>query len=102
MKHRQIVFRFLAPADENSAKTVHPTMRSFHDPSTRFFKNLALEFLCLFSACANMTCKAKLLNYLAHLIVVLPFVQPEASRFLLVVVRTFPVSTDQRIISHCH
>src|SRR6266852_5528941 len=102
MKHRQIVFRFLAPADENSAKTVHPTMRTFHDPSARFFKNLALEFLRLFSARANMSSKAKLLNYLAHLIVVVPFVQTETLRFLLGWLRTFHGNTGQRILSQFH
>src|SRR5713101_1194917 len=49
-----------------------------------------------------MSSKAKLLNYLAHLIIVVPFVQTETLRFLLGWLRTFHGNTGQRILSQFH
>lgn len=44
MKHRQIIFGFFGPADEQVTKAVEPRVRSFHHPATGFFA----RFLRLF------------------------------------------------------
>src|SRR4051794_27704338 len=74
MNHGKIVGGLLAPPNQDSAKSVHPTMRTLDYPASRFSACLAHEILGLFAARTNMGCEAEFFHYGAHLIVIITLV----------------------------
>src|SRR5205085_378916 len=83
MKKGQIVLRLFVPTDEQAAKAVHPRMRPFHYPTPRFEARFSLDGFGLLSSWANMGGKAELTQDIAHLVVVVAFVQAHPLRLLL-------------------
>jgi hypothetical protein len=67
MKQSQIVFRFLFPASQYSAKAVHPTMSSFYNPSASLEPCFMLNCLRFFAARTNMGRIAKFFHQISHL-----------------------------------
>src|SRR5438874_13798435 len=83
MEKGQIVLWLFVPPHEQAAKAVHPRMGPFHDPPPRFEARFALDGVSLLSAWANMGRKAELAQDVAHLVVVIPFVQTHPLRVFL-------------------
>ena len=75
MEHGNIVFRFLAPPDENPPKAVHPTMRPFHDPTPRSPARRPLDPLGFLSLGGDVRREAKLLDSGADFVIRVPFIQ---------------------------
>ncbi len=61
MEQAQIVLDLFVPADEQAAKTVHPTVCPFHDPTPGLEANLVFERLCFYIPGSNMQRVAKFL-----------------------------------------
>ena len=96
MKHGQIIFRFFCPTDQNSAETVHPTMRSFHNPSAGLIASFAFDRLGFLTSNWNMKRIMEPLQQRPYLIIVVPFVQ--ANVLVLSICRLGPMdhNTFQR------
>src|SRR6266699_2179342 len=75
MQKRQVVLWLLVPADQQTAKAVHPRMCPFHHPPTRLETRFPLDRLRLFPARAHMSRKAELLQNRIHLIIIIALVQ---------------------------
>jgi hypothetical protein len=82
MQKRDVIFSRLVPADQNASEAVHPTMRPLDHPPAGFESSCALNRLSFLAPCANMSGETKLLQYLAHFIVVITFIQTHALRLL--------------------
>src|SRR5579871_1364880 len=80
MQQRQIVFGLLAPADENAAEAVHPTVRPLHDPTPRLIPCLPLERLSLLPPCLDVGREAELRDEGADLVVVIAFIHTHPLR----------------------
>src|SRR5579862_2575869 len=78
MKHGDVVLSFLVPANENAAKSIHPTMRPFYYPPARFGASVAFKFLCFLAAATNVRRKPKLLGDFSDLIIVIAFIHAHA------------------------
>src|SRR5690349_12827046 len=61
MKQAQVVLSLFLPADQQTAKTIHPTMSPLNDPTSSFVTDLAFDGLSFFIPRSNMQCVAKLL-----------------------------------------
>src|SRR5438067_125147 len=83
MKKGQIVLWFFVPTDEQAAKAVHPGMCPFHDPTPCLETSLLFDGFGLLSAWADMGGKAEFVQDIAHLVVVVAFVQAHPLRVLL-------------------
>src|SRR5947209_3165226 len=83
MKKGQIILRLFVPTHEQTAKAIHPRMTAFHHPAPRFEARFSLDRFGFFSAWANMGRKAELVQDVADLIVVIPFVQTHPLRVFL-------------------
>ena len=81
MKEGQIVFRFLFPTRQYTAKAVHPAMRSLYNPAASFETSLALNRLCLFAARTNMSGIAKCFHQVSHLTRIITFIKTHALFF---------------------
>ena len=88
MEQSQIVFNLFVPADEYSAKAIHPTVRALHYPAPCLEADLPLEGLCLFLSRSNMQGMAKCFSSFPNLVVVIPFIQ--AKVLLLLFSRLWP------------
>jgi hypothetical protein len=75
MQKGEIIVRRLVPANQHSAKAIHPTMRPFHYPPPRPGTRMTFEGLGFFPPRSDVGGKAKLLERVAHLRVVVPLVQ---------------------------
>ena len=75
MEQGQIVFDLFLPADQHSAKPVHPTVCALDYPSSRLEADLPFEGLCFFLSRSNMQSIAKYLPQFPNLVVVIPFIQ---------------------------
>ena len=62
MKQGEIVFRFLAPANENAAVAIKPAVSAFHHPASGLGSSFTFEFLGFFSAGANVGGESELLD----------------------------------------
>jgi hypothetical protein len=82
MKKCQVVLWLFVPAYKQPTKAVHPGMRSFHHPTARFEPGLLFDGSGLFSSWAYMGGKAECVQDVAHLLVVIPFVQTHPLRVL--------------------
>jgi hypothetical protein len=77
MELRQIVLNLFVPADEYSAKAIHPTVRALDYPTPGFVANVAFEGLGLFLSRPNMQSIAKFFAQFPDFIIVIPFIQAE-------------------------
>src|SRR5579871_596524 len=75
MEQRDIVLRFFAPANEDTPKAVHPTVRPFHHPPPRLVPCLPLDLLRLLAPHLDVRREAELLQQRADFVVVISFVQ---------------------------
>jgi len=75
MEEGEIVLHFLVPANQDPPKAIHPTMRTFHDPSSGSAPRLVFERPRFFTACPNVGRKTKLLERVPYFRIVIPFVQ---------------------------
>src|SRR5207248_10827952 len=80
VEKRQVILRLFLPANEQAAKAIHPGMRSFHHPPPCLEAGLSLDGLGLFPSRADMGGKAELAQDVAHLVVIIPFVQTHSLR----------------------
>src|SRR5215470_6625448 len=83
MKQGQIILGLFVPPNEQAAKAIHPRMAPFHHPASRLEACFALDRFGFFSSWANMGRKAELAQDIAHLVVVIPFVQTHPLRVVL-------------------
>src|SRR5258708_32079670 len=83
MQQRQVVLRFLVPANQETAKTVHPRMRPFHHPAPRFAARFVPDRFRLFPTRAYMGGEAKLLHHRIDRIIVVARIQAPTLRLLL-------------------
>ena len=83
MKQGQIIFWLFVPPNEQAAKAVHPRMTAFRHPTPRFEARFSLDGLSFFPARANMGRKAELMQDVAHLIIVIAFIQTYPLRLVL-------------------
>jgi len=100
MKQRQIIFRLLFPPRQYTAKTVHPAMRPFNNPTTSLKAGFSLNSLCLFATRTDMSGIAKLLHQVSYLTRIITFVQTHALSLLLCRLRTFYWDTFYRSLCH--
>src|SRR6266498_2675763 len=75
MQERQIVAYFLIPTDQHPTETVHPTMCTLHDPTTRFVSRLLLDRLRLLAPRPDMGGEPELGQQVPHLVEVIALVQ---------------------------
>ena len=71
MQQSQIVFRFLAPTNEQATKPVDPAMGALNHPAT-CPKAFVLDFDSLFTAPACMRNQTIAGNHLTHFVIVIP------------------------------
>ena len=83
MEHGEIVLGALLPADEQTAKAVEPGVGALNDPAPGAIADLAGECPDLLAASTQMQREAELGGQLAHLGVVVTFVEAEALRTCL-------------------
>lgn len=86
MKQPNIVLRFLFPADQNPAKAIQPTMRSFNNPTPGLFSGICLQFSGLNASGLYVCGISEFLHKLPHLIKIIAFIKAEV---LLVVLSWF-------------
>src|SRR5438270_3583353 len=79
---------FCREPHQQTTKAVHPRMAPFHHPPPRFESGLPFDGVGLFSSWANMSGKTEFAQDVAHLLVVVPFVQTHPLRLLLAWLRT--------------
>src|SRR5262245_25890716 len=77
MQKSQIVAHLLVPTDQHAPKTVHPTMRALHDPSSGFETRFFLQCLGFFPPRPNMSREAKLLQEVSDLVIVIALIQAQ-------------------------
>ena len=96
MKQPNIVFRFLFPADKNSAKTIKPTMGSLNNPAAGLFPYIYPQFFGLntpgFYVCGIL----EFLNKPTHLIKIISFIKAEVLSVVRSWFRTFDGNTLER------
>src|SRR6266849_4425880 len=88
MEKRQVILRLLVPADQQAAKAIHPGMRPFDHPPARPESRFRFERLGFLPARPNVGGKAEFLEGVAHLGVIIPFVQTHPLRPFLRRLRT--------------
>ena len=81
MQHTQIILRSFLPPDQDSTKSVHPTVCSLHDPASGFEACRSLESLCFFAPRTKVECIMKLGGQCSNFVIVIPFVQTQTLRF---------------------
>jgi hypothetical protein len=54
VEHGEVRVLSNLPAHKNSAESIHPTVRAFDNPASRFHAGLALQFLLLFASASQM------------------------------------------------
>lgn len=83
MEEREVVLRFLVPANEQATKAIQPRMRPLHHPAPRFEPRFLFDGFGLLPARADMGGKAELLQRGIHLIVVVAGIQAHPLRLFL-------------------
>src|SRR5712691_12408404 len=102
MQKGQVVLWLFVPSHEQAAKAVHPGMAPFYHPTARFEPGFSLDGLGLFSAWANMGGKAECAQDVAHLGVVVAFVQAHPLRVLFTWLRTLDDNAFDRRSQQFH
>lgn len=75
MKQRQVIFRFLFPSSQYSAKAVHPAMCSLYNPAASFETGLMFNRLRFFATRTNMSSIAKRFHQVSHLTRIITFIK---------------------------
>jgi hypothetical protein len=75
MQKREVVLRLLVPANEQTAKAVHPGMCPLHHPTPRFEPRFPLDCFGLFPARTHMRRKAEFFQRCIDLIIVVASIQ---------------------------
>ena len=96
MNHRQVIFRFLFPSDQDAAKAIHPAMGSLHHPTTRLEAGLSFDRLRFLTACLDVGRITELLDQIAHRVIVITFVQAHPLRMASAGLGAFDRNTLQR------
>ena len=82
MQHGNISVQTFLPTNQDSAKSVKPTVGSFNDPSTRFVTDLTFDLLELFPSAANVNGKMELFGQVFHFLKIIAFIQTKILRFV--------------------
>ena len=82
MKQTQIIFSFFFPPRQNAAEAVHPAMRPLHHPAACFESGLPLDGLGFLAPRLDVGGIPELFHQVAHVVVIVPFVQAYALRIL--------------------
>ena len=75
MQKGDIVFGLLVPTNQNAAKTIHPTMRTFNDPTSRTLGRILFELLGFFTPRPNMSREAKFCQKVANFLKIISFIK---------------------------
>lgn len=75
MKQSQIIFRFLFPACQDTAKSVHPAMGSLNNPAASPETGLMFNRLCFFATRTNMSGVTKRFHQVSHLVRIISFIE---------------------------
>lgn len=102
MKQSEVVHRFLLPADQNPPEAIHPAVGAFDHPSPGFESRAALDRLRFLPTGANMRRVSKLIDQLAHVIVVIAFVQAQTLWRAACRLWMWDGNTFQRFFHHSH
>ena len=94
MNHRQVVLLILLPPDEQPSKAVHPGMRPLDHPAPRPIPGDVGPVLGLFAPRPNVRRIPPRLHQVAHLVVIIPFIQ---AQMLGIVLRGFRPPDGQRL-----
>src|SRR5215471_10644612 len=93
MEKGEIILRLFVPADQESAKAVHPRVCSFYYPKVGFEDSFPFDRPVFFPTGANVSGKVEVVEDGTHLVVVIAFVQTHALRLLFVWCWTFDDDT---------
>ena len=102
MEQRQIIRGLFVPADQESAKPVHPRMRPFHDPAACFGPGFGLDRFGLSSTRANVGGKAELVKGVAYFFVVVALRQTHPLGLFLGWLRTLDDDAFDRWAHELH
>lgn len=83
MEKGSIILSLLFPANQDAAKSVQPTMRSFNNPTPCSKSSFLFQGLGLLTTRSNVSCKSKLLEGVSDLQVIVSFIQTHSLRTLL-------------------
>lgn len=75
MEEGEIVLDLFVPADQHTAKAIHPTMRALDHPTPSLVADLAFERLRLFISRSNMQSIPKFLAQFPDFVIVVAFIQ---------------------------
>lgn len=81
MQQADIILGLLFPANQDSTKSVHPAVCSFRDPAACFESRRSSNQFGFLPARTNVRRKSEFLGQIAHLGIVIPFVQAQVLRF---------------------
>ena len=77
MEHGQIVLDLFVPADQDTAKAVHPTVRAFDQRASGLEADVSFERLRLFTSGSNVQRIPEGLAQLSHFVVIVAFIQAQ-------------------------
>src|SRR5215831_9872968 len=80
MQEGQIMLRLFIPAYQDASEAVHPGVRPLHHPTPGLLPRLLFHRLCFLTTRANMRGEPKCLQNIAHLLIVVAFVEAHALR----------------------
>src|SRR5262249_56593187 len=90
MQQGNIVLGLLAPADQDAAETVHPTVRPLYHPTPRLGTRLPFHLLRLVLFRRDMGCEAELVRDVLHLVIGVAQVQAQPLRLVRPWLVAFP------------
>src|SRR5438093_9298987 len=100
MEHGQIVLDLFVPADQDTAKAVHPTVSPFDHPAPGLVADLSFERLCLFTSGSDVQRVAEDLAQFSNFIVIVALVQAQMLWLFWRGLGPFYWNTFQRGSSH--
>src|SRR5260221_7745255 len=80
MEQTQVILDLFLPADQQRAKTIHPTMSPLDDPTSGLVPDSLFEGLHFFTPCPNMQGVAKCSPQFPNFIIVIAFIQAQVLR----------------------
>src|SRR4029077_11578989 len=102
MQQGDIVFRLLAPTDEDAAKAIHPTVGPLHYPTSQFCACPTFDGLSLLTTRTNMPRESELVKNVSDLIIVITFVHTDALPALRRGLRSFDGYAGECVAHHFH
>ena len=82
MQHASVILRLLFPANQDSTESVHPTVGPFGHPSAGFEARGPSNQPRLLTTRTNVRCEPEFPRQAANFVIVIPFVQTQALRFV--------------------